>query len=385
MAAGSRWFEEIRMPLRCVDDRGTSIEAPEHTPEEWATLKEERRIRRHLTMPCCEAQAIPKTSKRGTQFFAHNARRNCQWRSETEEHLYLKALAVRIARSHGWDAQTEVSGTTPYREKWIADVLAQKGEERIAIEVQWSGQVNEETLRRQRKYAESGVKGIWLLRQPGFPVSPDLPAACIGGSLEDGLKLLLPDREDMTVSSRIKQTDWSQILAPETFISAVFEDHFLFDIPYGAKAKLSIIAAPNDCLACGRRMYMVMRLKGNSGPYGIHLYGDQRPQNLACRYPYIREKIKNALSHRKDIAKVDCTHGVLFTYIKGRCPKCHVWTRGTREHYLHEWSETVGTIELEMAGRWVREVWYNPHWAVWSPPSGTFPESSNNKAHTGCD
>ena len=46
------------MPLRCVDDRGTSIEAPECTPEQWAALMEEQRIRKHLTMPCCKMQAM---------------------------------------------------------------------------------------------------------------------------------------------------------------------------------------------------------------------------------------------------------------------------------------------------------------------------------------
>ena len=374
------------MPLRCIDDYGISIEAHERIPEEWAALKDDRRIRRHLTMPCCQSQAIPKTSKLGTQFFAHKARGNCQWKSETEEHLHLKALALRVARSHGWEAQTEVSGTTPDGEKWIADVLAQKGEERIAIEVQWSGQVNEETLRRQHKYTQSGVTGIWLLRQPGFPVSRDLPAACIGGSLEDGLMLLLPEREDMTVRDRIKQEGWSQISTSKMFLSAVFEGQFLFGIPDDTRATLDIIAVPIGCSRCGEIMHMVTMLRGKLGPHDICMYGDSCPQNLAREYPYVREKIKNAIAHRMDVAKVECTSGVFHRYFRGRCPNCRVWTQSIIDYCLVYRDESViGTIELEMARRWASEVWHNPHWAVWPPQPGASPESGNKEAHTGCD
>ena len=358
------------MPLRCVDDCGASIEAPECTPERWSALKEERRIRRHLTMPCCEAQAIPKTSKLGTRFFAHKARGGCQWRPETEEHLHLKALALGAARSHGWKAQTEVGGTTPDGEKWIADVLAQRGEERIAIEVQWSGQVSEETLRRQRKYARSGVTGIWLLRQPGFPVSQDLPAACIGGSMEDGLRVLLPKHGHMTHRDRDRQgCSLHQALSPEEFLAAVFDGRFHFGIPEGARIKLDIEAVPNDCVRCKKRMYLIAMLRGNVGSDGFCLSVNRSPQSLAREYPEIREKIMSAIAHRKDVAKVEHSLGVFHTYLRGRCPKCGKWTRGEREIDLFYDTTAIGTIELQMADHWAREFGNNQHWAVWSSQS----------------
>ena len=373
------------MPLRCVDDCGASIEAPECTPERWAALKEERRVRQHLTMPCCEAQAIPKTSRLGTQFFAHKARGGCQWRPETEEHLHLKALALRAARSHGWEAQTEVSGTTPDGEKWIADMLAQRGEEQIAIEVQWSGQVNEETLRRQRKYAQSGVTGIWLLRQPGFPVSRDLPAACIGGSVEDGLRVLLPKHEYMTRSDRDRQDRaLHQALSPEDFLAAVFDGRFHFGIPEGTRFKLDIEAVPNDCVRCKKRSYLVTMLSGNVGPHYISSYD---PRDLARNNPEIKGKIISAIEHRTDVAKAEYSLGFLFTHIRGRCPKCGKWTRSEREYRLfgRDDATVIGTIEVEMADRWVREFEHNQHWAVWSSESSALldtrqPMSSETRA-----
>ena len=241
------------MPLRCVDDRGKAIEANACTEQEWAALKAQTRVQRHLTMPCCKAQAVPKTSKLGTRFFAHKARAGCLWKPETEAHRRLKALALQAARRAGWNAQTEVSGYTPDGERWTADMLAQKGADRIAIEVQWSGQTDEETLRRQRKYRQSGVTGIWLLRQPGFPVLQDLPAACIGGSMEEGLTVMLPIYGGMTVRNRATQEGWSQILTPEDFLRAIFEGRFHFGIPSHAKAILDIIASTDDCRRCGKK------------------------------------------------------------------------------------------------------------------------------------
>ena len=357
------------MPLRCVDDSGASIEAPECIPERWAALKEERRIRRHLTMPCCEAQAIPKTSRLGTQFFAHKARGDCPSKPETEEHRHLKALALRAARAHGWEAQTEVGGTTPDGEKWIADMLAQRGEEQIAIEVQWSGQANEETLRRQRKYARSGVTGIWLLRQPGFPVSRDLPAACIGGSMEDGLRLLLPKHGPLTRRDRDRQAgEFHRSLSPEDFLAAVFDGRFHFGIPEGTRFKLDIEANPSVCPRCKKRMYLVMMLSGNVGPHNV---GSEEPRALARNYPEMKEKIMDAIAPRTDVVTEVEYSGFYRPRIRGRCPKCGKWTRSELEVRLFGSASgnVIGTIEVEMTESLVRELGGDQHWAVWSSQS----------------
>lgn len=64
------------MPLRAINANGASLHAFDYDKSRWAQLKIEYRYQ-GLSMPCCDAGAIPKTSSRGTQFFAHARRPYC--------------------------------------------------------------------------------------------------------------------------------------------------------------------------------------------------------------------------------------------------------------------------------------------------------------------
>ena len=103
------------MPLRCLNSHdGTSLLAFDLTPTEWDRLRDDNRKERHLSMPCCSAEVVLKTSKLGTRFFAHKRVGSCTVTGETEHHLKLKTIAV--------------GSKSPDGEEWIADVLATKGE-----------------------------------------------------------------------------------------------------------------------------------------------------------------------------------------------------------------------------------------------------------------
>jgi hypothetical protein len=144
----------------------------------------------------------------------------CQSAPETEAHLALKALAAQAARRAGWGCSTEASGSSPSGETWTADVLAYKGKAKIAIEIQWSAQTNEESLYRQERYRQSGVRCLWLFRQSGFPVSKDFPAACISGDVTAGFTAHLG----------------GQVMPLNEFLDAVFAKRFRYEIPVEAKA-----------------------------------------------------------------------------------------------------------------------------------------------------
>ncbi|AXC69482.1 hypothetical protein DOE63_31375 [Salmonella enterica subsp. diarizonae serovar 59:z10:-] len=156
---------EIFMPLRATLDN-EPIQSFNLDFDEWASLKETYKDK-SLLMPCCQRKAIPKTSKLGTQYFAHSKRGDCTSSPETQEHIYLKFLIAKVAQEHGWHVITEYAGNTPDGEEWIADVFCKKGNANLAFEVQWSHQTNDEYLRRTQKYTSSGVRCAWLFRLKG--------------------------------------------------------------------------------------------------------------------------------------------------------------------------------------------------------------------------
>ncbi|WP_139806776.1 competence protein CoiA family protein [Deinococcus hopiensis] len=115
-------------------------------------------------MTCCEERAVPKRSSRGLPFFAHARRHACPVAPETEFHLHAKRLIAGAVQSAGWEVDVEVPGLTPAGDGWRADVLASCGGQRVAFEVQRSGQTLEAIHARQERYAQSGIRGMWFLR-----------------------------------------------------------------------------------------------------------------------------------------------------------------------------------------------------------------------------
>lgn len=167
------------MPLRCIDDAGMCVQSHFLDEHQWAALKAAHKKQRHLRMPCCNELAVLKTSRLGTQFFAHHRRGECTTKPESAEHLLLKSLVAQAAVKCGWTVATEVRGQTEQGEEWVADVLATRGKSRVALEIQWSRQTESETYARQARYKKSGVRGLWLFKQSDFPIDHNVPAVQI--------------------------------------------------------------------------------------------------------------------------------------------------------------------------------------------------------------
>lgn len=242
------------MPLRCLDESGNSIQAFDLPDDGWQTLQQRNRKERHLRMTCCASPVALKRSRLGTQFFAHKAKGSCTTAPETEMHLRLKQIAVRVARAHGWDAETEVSGLTPSGEKWRADVLAWRGDAKVAVEIQWSSQTPEETLRRQERYRSSGVRGLWLLQKGDIPVTRELPAAMI---------VALPENKyDAVLSS-------GQRLPLDAVLDAAFGRRLKYGIPDDVVGMVSLNAAATKCWhdRCRADTIIVSSLTVTFGPY----------------------------------------------------------------------------------------------------------------------
>ncbi|MCX2758973.1 hypothetical protein OQJ65_03775 [Vibrio sp. Sgm 22] len=175
------------MPLRAVIN-DVQVQAFNLDSQEWLQLKSNYKNSR-LVMDCCGYNAIPKTSKLGTQYFAHARRGECCSAPETAEHLKLKTIVAQAASKAGWNVVTEFKGNTPSGEAWVADVYCQKGQSQIVFEIQWSHQAYSEYERRTRKYIASGIdRCAWLYR--GYKNSDNqilesMEIPCFAISVED--------------------------------------------------------------------------------------------------------------------------------------------------------------------------------------------------------
>ena len=249
------------MPLKCLLGE-TPVFAFNFSGEKWEQLKVENRKLKHLSMPCCKAKATPKTSKLGTQFFAHAKTGGCETAAETAEHLLAKATVAEAAKLAGWTVDTEVQGSTPAGDPWVADVLVSKGQSKIAIEIQWSKQVQEETKRRQTKYAESGVRGLWLMRHPNLLVERETPTFRLCYDEETrSFSVLIPSSrffpEMINNHNKDEAGYWQQGVGLRNFVAGALNGALKFAPVIGRRMPVSISTAPVECWSCKKETRIV--------------------------------------------------------------------------------------------------------------------------------
>ena len=366
------------MALRCVDEHGVSTEAAALTGREWTSLG--RPPRRQLRLPCCRGKAARRTSRGGTRFFAHRTRDGCNAKPETEVHRVLKLAALRAARRAGWTAQTEVRGTSPDGEGWMADVLAEKDGRRLAIEIEWPRQDTDELWNRHHCYKQSGVEAVWMLRQPGFPISAKLPAVCIGGDLEgrEGLAILMPEVLCQRAGDRAKQWMWPQVTTPRRFAEGVFDGRFLFGLQpaEGSTARLGIKTKGLECQDCGHHSLIVSSLVARIGPHEVW-----RGLGLADDVPRLQDRIRDAIAGHRKIGELrtrpseDRRRGRATT-TENSCAHCGRTFTGLDElsAYLGD-GDTLAEVELELDEKALSALkGHGETWAIWDKvPKGPHP------------
>lgn len=152
------------MPLSATL-HGHRVISTQLTDAEWETLRQESKASHGcLLMGYSGYPCYGRTSKLGLRHFAH--RRGAPddlppW-AETAEHLLSKALVVAAAERLGWEVRTEVPSED---RSWIADTLVEKDGRRIAFEVQWSRQSDDDYEFRTQRYADQGIECVWLARR----------------------------------------------------------------------------------------------------------------------------------------------------------------------------------------------------------------------------
>lgn len=150
------------MPSTAITKAGISINAEEIPLEKWKALKNESSVGDYL-MPCCSTPAIPKTSVRGVQFFAH-WNDECDTAPETQWHIEGKSSVLAALESIGVSGTSEVLGGVQ-GDEWIADTIFEYEQRKIVIELQRSYQTVDNYIARQERYARYCVECYWLTRR----------------------------------------------------------------------------------------------------------------------------------------------------------------------------------------------------------------------------
>jgi len=277
------------MPLRCIDEVGESVHSFEIEHERWNALREENKRHQHLRLPCCGGGTVLKTSRLGTHFFAHHKNGECGGAPESLDHLQIKEIVAKEMRECGWHAETEVTGYCPNGEQWRTDVLASKANVKVAVEVQWSPESIDVILDRQSRYKRSGIRGLWLIKQPGFPISKDLPAACVYlPKDEKQYTVLIPYFANLKARDRQNASNWVKRTSVTAFIRAALEARLRWGVKAGQNATATVYAAQARCWRCKSETELVTRidLDIESIPYSLSIYDfEHKPRLLYFLLP----------------------------------------------------------------------------------------------------
>lgn len=149
------------MPLLALLDGNPMIAADFLLPE-WREEKERNR-RGEVEYHCeyCNERMTLATSDRGTPFFRHYPNTQCpNSERETDEHKRLKVAVYQLCKKAGWETTVEAH---PPDRSWRADVLATKGDRRVAFEIQLSPISGEWLQERSEKYRAACIESVWLL------------------------------------------------------------------------------------------------------------------------------------------------------------------------------------------------------------------------------
>ena len=278
------------MPFKCIEvATGKPFISVQIPTEDWKALRDLPSKKRGLVTACCGVPASPKTSGRGTQFFAHQKRGECTTAPETAEHLLLKQIAFEAALSEGWEADVEVSGRTEDGRDWRADVLASRKTTKVAIEVQWSRQTNEELRERQERYEAAGIRCLWLNRHPGAPISEKIPSANLV-AVDDEFYACLPKYDYVEQGQRKDphHYGWHQSMPVRDFLAAAFSGRLKWGFKEGMEATAFLQTHRTRCWKCKRRMTVLWKVGVSTGSLSAELDYDafgEHPDLMYAVFP----------------------------------------------------------------------------------------------------
>lgn len=352
------------MPLKCLEGEREIYAFDVETDEAWESLRKSDVEMKSLRMPCCGAGVVLRKSKLGTRYFAHARRGPCETAPETAEHLLAKMVVVEGVKETVWEAMPEQAGRTPLGEEWQADVLAVKGNGRVAFEIQWSRQDDNETARRQKRYSEAGVRGLWLFRQKDFPTLKETPSFRLVFDPESKtFDVMLPSPHYNPMWAARDKDDllsWGQRIPLRRFVAGALEGRLRFAPALGQTMPVEVSSVQIRCWRCKKETGVVMGLTFAAGRIlpgcpdihtSIYDMGERLPDGAA----EVMSILPAELLRRHGIGAVkprrSKTEGG--TYLSNGCVHCDALQGRFLEHeFVFEASKAFET-EAEFKSEWM--------------------------------
>ncbi len=357
------------MPLLAYTQSGQPLIAPLLTDHEWEQLRSARN--RDAWMPYGKGQAIPKTSRLGTRFFAHAPGQVPKRAKESDLHLYIKAQSLIGARTAGWDALPEQSGTAPDGQDWRADVLCRRlGKSwTVAIEAQVQIQGEEAYRQRQERYVASGIRALWLvahepaaLHRYWLRPDPHLPA----------FKTTTWKDQDGQPGAHV-HVDYLS-LSISDFVTGALTGQLQW-YENGRHGIITLVLREDQCWhrTCRKRVLLAYRAEAPQGR-PLELAGVQAMQGYADAYAKAQAALPDLAEGPRPIRKV----------LASRCPHCNREIQYQREDWASQsaiYKLPIG-IKIPEQGS---EIGLAPHaqwhwgpqsrWPRWAPFGGIGPIS----------
>ena len=340
------------MPLSCKYGENTLFSF-DFDAAGWAGLKASNASEKNLRMTCCDEHVTLKTSKLGTQFFAHKRRGECTSAAETAEHLFVKACIAKAIRGTGWEVNTEQSGQAPDGSVWVADVMASRGAHRIAFEMQWSAQSSDETARRQEQYRSSGVRGLWLFRHPSaVQVSKDIPSLHVEVQLDPPSAWVSIPRET-TYGSKKMDYQWGPRIELGRFVRGCLARKFIWAPGIDQAVPLDIFTADQACWRCKKPTSIItgfefrvdllvpgarpvwLKMENFDNPLGRTVLGEAlgRVDLISLGIGQVKERFSRTRGH---------------AYLSNGCVHCDALQGAFFEHDVYGEDAATLTVECKM-------------------------------------
>ncbi len=145
------------MPLKAIVN-GKTLLAPSIGLGDWRALQKGKP---KVLMACCTAKGYMRV-REGMQEFVHKQRpEDCLGRPDSIEHDYLKTAVMHAVEDAGWIVDVESRDPNG---KWVADVLATKGNTKRIFEIQLSPITNEKMCLRYDAYRQSKIRSCWFVK-----------------------------------------------------------------------------------------------------------------------------------------------------------------------------------------------------------------------------